>query len=352
MSDSQAIRLTFKGGGWVLAVLAFVVLATVAWAVAPAIFQLGNHSAGDGNTLESYAFDMNNFSLDTTVTVPAMQHRDMSPVLHDPAIYDSEALAISNATQRNQFIVSKDFVVGVELNGESRAYPLHVLNVHEVVNDTLGGIPITVYWNWPSGHTTVFERTVNGNISNFEISGLSGNGNMLLYIDTPEEGGEQLFSPILSASVSGKPIQLTPIIHEITSWESWFKRHPETSSLAPDEQYKKRYRKGDPRTYFLNDTIYFPASPMPNDGINPKAPVIALPSAGGFTAYSIEELANTADENGLATRNLNGNTIVFEVSNSPLYAIARNSEGNTIPCQRALWFTWFANHPNTELVTE
>ncbi len=37
-------------------------------------------------------------------------------------------------------------VIGVEINGEARAYPIAILSSHEVVNDVVGGIPITVTW--------------------------------------------------------------------------------------------------------------------------------------------------------------------------------------------------------------
>lgn len=353
MQDGDTnIRLTFKDGGWVLLLLLVVILGIIAWAVAPAVLRLGNQSVGDGETIASYAFDMSNTSLAPETITPVMQHRDMSPVLQDPAIYTVEELALSNSVARNKFIVSKDLVVGVTINGESRAYPLHVLNVHEIVNDTLGDTPITIYWNWPSGHIAVFERTIQGNEVDFGISGISGNGSMLLYIDTGEVGDEQLWSAIQSKSVTGSPIPLIPITHEVTSWARWFDRNPETTSLAPDEQYKKRYRKGDPRTYFLNDTIYFPVSPMPEDTQNPKTAIIVLPTADGFTAYPIHALVSSANEDGFTTRILEGNTIDFEVSNSPLYAIARDDKGDVVPSYRALWFTWFANHEETILVVE
>ena len=57
----------------------------------------------------------------------------------------------------------------------------------------------------------------------------------------------------------------TNYAHEVTSWKDWFTNNPETTCVAPNDQFKKRYRKGDPRQYFLNDTIYFPVSEMPND---------------------------------------------------------------------------------------
>ena len=345
------VRLTLRGGGWVLVLMAFVTFGIVCWAISPAVLRLVYPAPGDGETIDSYQFDMSNLILEEKTLVPAMQHRDMSPVLIDPEILSVEELAEKNTAQRNQFLVSGDLVVGITVGDETRAYPLHVLNLHEVVNDTIGGLPILVYWNWPSGHVAVFERTIEGKVQAFGLSGLSGNGSMLLYEKAEEVGGEQLFSAMLGQSITGEHIAFKQVAHEVTSWESWFARNPGTTSLAPVEGFKKRYRKGDPRIYFLNDTIYFPVRPMPEDSINPKTPVIAVQTSKGHAVYSIQALYD-ASTDGKITLHNEGQPITFLVDAPPLCAVAYDANGNTIPTQRALWFTWYANHPNAVLVSE
>ena len=339
------VRLTLRSGGWVLILLFVVIVGVVAWAVAPAIFRLSHHALGDGSTIESYQFDMTNLKLSEDTLVPAMQHRDMSPVLTNPTILSVEQLAAINSDKRNKYLVSGDLVIGITIGQESRAYPLHVMNVHEVVNDTVGGIPILVYWNWPSGHIAVFERTIDGVVKEFGLSGLSGNGSMLFYDKSEGVGGEQLFSAMLGESVTGDVVKLKPITHEVTSWKSWFSRHPNTEALAPDEGYKKRYRKGDPRTYFLNETIYFPVTPMPNDSVSPKDSIIAVQTENGYEVFSIQSLYN-ASTDGRVTLHVGRKPITFLVDRPPLFAVAQDEDGNTLHTQRSLWFTWYANHPD------
>ncbi len=122
---NEPIRLTFRGGGWVLVMTGIVLIAIIAWAVAPAIFRLSNMPPGDNQTIESYAFDLSNLQIDRELVVPSMRHRNMSPVITDPLILSSEEITVRNSSKRDPLVVSKDLVVGVEINDESRAYPLH-----------------------------------------------------------------------------------------------------------------------------------------------------------------------------------------------------------------------------------
>jgi Protein of unknown function (DUF3179) len=41
---------------------------------------------------------------------------------------------------------AKELVIGVELHGRARAYPIRVLSAHEIVNDRIGGSPFAVTW--------------------------------------------------------------------------------------------------------------------------------------------------------------------------------------------------------------
>ena len=43
-----------------------------------------------------------------------------------------------------RFLDNSDPVIGVKIGTEARAYPIKILNWHEVVNDTVNGIPIVV----------------------------------------------------------------------------------------------------------------------------------------------------------------------------------------------------------------
>ena len=56
-------------------------------------------------------------------------------------IYDPRFLTAEEA-----YLDDKELVIGVEINGEAKAYPIGPLNGREMVNDVVGGIPILVTW--------------------------------------------------------------------------------------------------------------------------------------------------------------------------------------------------------------
>ncbi len=66
--------------------------------------------------------------------------RDAFPVFDDPRMLDA-------ATAEQQRVVhDRDAVIGIAINGDARAYPITIMGVHELGNDTVGGVPIAVSW--------------------------------------------------------------------------------------------------------------------------------------------------------------------------------------------------------------
>jgi hypothetical protein len=63
---------------------------------------------------------------------------DAIPSIDEPRFYD--------ATEADQEYEDHELVIGVEVDGEARAYPIDLLSRHEIVNDTIGGHPIAVTW--------------------------------------------------------------------------------------------------------------------------------------------------------------------------------------------------------------
>ena len=81
----------------------------------------------------------------------------------------------------SHFMSDSDTVIGLEINGEVKAYPIFILVWHEIVNDYVGGTPVSVTY-CPLCYTNqVFERKINGEEVEFGTSGKLYNSNLLMY---------------------------------------------------------------------------------------------------------------------------------------------------------------------------
>ena len=66
--------------------------------------------------------------------------RDHFPVFDDPELLSPEE------AERVGAVRADDLIIGIEHDGEAKAYPVPILGVHELGNDTIGGIPVAVSW--------------------------------------------------------------------------------------------------------------------------------------------------------------------------------------------------------------
>ena len=128
----------------VLLILSFIALG-VAFLTVPAVQQFGRRlltsseqivvpAGGSGSRGASLSDDGGDVSLDlvTLLGFDAI-----------PAILDPEFVTAAEADEQMN---PDEQVLGVSINGESRAYSIPMLSRHEIVNDVVGGVPIAVTW--------------------------------------------------------------------------------------------------------------------------------------------------------------------------------------------------------------
>lgn len=340
--------LTFASGGWVLLLAGLISIGLVAFWVVPFLMKPRARPVGDGRTVESYAFDLSDLRVTRPELVASGLPRDGLPALDDPrAISPEEADAITRE-ERGKYLVPNDRVVGVEIDGAARAYPVRLLTWHEVVNDTLAGRPILVTYSPLGDASVVFDRRVAaggdgagdaagdaaGEVLSFGVSGLLWNSNTLVY-DRPDvrrDGvkGPSLWAPLVFGAVAGprSGTALTPVPHRLTTWGTWRARYPKTTVLWPDPRWKKRYKEEPYNSYYgSGDLLRFPVRPLPGDGRALKTPVI-VPQGGADAVFLPEIIAGRAPG---YTPDPGGETAFAE---KPALA-------------HAFWFAWYAASNNT-----
>jgi hypothetical protein len=360
----KAPLLTFRSGGWVILLAALLTAALLTWAIAPAVLREFDRPPGDGETIESYAFALEPCIVDEALIVPATLYRDMVPVLEAPAHMRGADVKALNEKKRGKFLVSDDRVIGVVIDGEARAYPMSIMYVHEIVNDTLAGTPIAVTYNFLCDSTMVFDRRIEPVPPRFRVSGLVYNSNLLMYAvpesasvpSAPNVGGESLWSQLAARAVTGPDAAagrtLTVVPSAVTHWADWLERHPETTVITKDPGYVKRYKHAAPDPYFRSADLPYPIdSPPPADGPAAKSRVVAVTAGDATRVYPLSMIFAAAGGTGAWTDELNGVQLHFTPHAVSDTVVVRTTPPDAdVSYVHCFWFAWHAMRPGDQLV--
>ncbi|PWQ96204.1 DUF3179 domain-containing protein [Leucothrix arctica] len=245
-----------------------------------------------------------------------------------------------------KFMQPKDRVIGITVNGESRAYPINILNWHEIVNDTIQGRPVSVTYCPLCGTGIVYEGNQGGRTLKLGVSGLLYNSDVLLY----DRQTETLWSQILSKGISGplKGQKLTMIESSQTRWSKWLKQHPNTKVLSTQTGYSRDYRSSPYGNYDNNTNLYFPVS-RESRRYHPKERVLGITINGKTKAYPFKELAKLGTTQLKDTFQGQALTINFDVPNRD--GNIRDAAGRPVELVNGFWFAWYAFHQQTAVFT-
>ena len=262
--------------------------------------------------------------------------RDGIPSLDDPVFVKAGEA---------KFLSSKDRVLGIEINGIARAYPVRILNYHEIVNDSIGDEAIVITYCPLCGSGMAFTSTINGRQLEFGVSGLLYNSDVLLYDRQSRSLWSQIKKTAVSGSMKGTQLDAIPLSH--TTWRDWQARHPTTQVLSTDTGFRRNYKESPYSGYGRDGRLYFPVAEE-NSRYGRKSTVLGLEISGQFKAYPFDELnrgpAQFADE--FQGRHFD---VIYDRKNETAQIV--DSDGNEVPTLLAFWFAWYAFHPDTEIYT-
>jgi len=220
-----------------------------------------NRVVGDGENVASYGYNLSNLSVDPNLVVASGLVKDGQQAMVDPDFHTAEKIDEANQNEFKRAVVGSDMVIGVAINGEARAYPIRILNWHEIVNDTLGGVPIAVTFNPISRAAVVFDRRAGGGQAlTFGYSGLLYNHNLLMYDRQGDPNSESLWSQLGFEAIAGprKGTRLEVLPMRLVKWEQWRTLHPQSKLLAGDRRYTKRYKRSPYEDAFRSGRPRFP----------------------------------------------------------------------------------------------
>ncbi|MFW6075684.1 MAG: DUF3179 domain-containing protein [Chloroflexota bacterium] len=274
-------------------------------------------------------------------------------------------------------------VIGVEVGGRWRAYPLQILIWHEIVNETFNGRPLLVTYCPLCGSAIVYEREIDGQVVEFGVSGELYNSDLLMYDRETDSRWDQINGTCVIGELTGKRLTYYP--SETMTWRDWQETYPDSEVLSRDTGYQREY-DGEPyNSYFNSDQLWFSVANR-DDRLTLKTMVTGVELGDGtFVAYVKDDVVEQSpvhnevdgipllavadptagDAIRVLRREVDGQVLTFEAEGDDLVdgetgstwsyrgeAVDGDLAGAHLSDPRALnlfWFAWVAFHPDTEL---
>ena len=292
-------------------------------------------------------------------------------------------------------------VAVLEVNGDARAYPLGMLTIHEVVNDTVGGEPVLVTY-CPLCYTAMaFNRTLDGRVLSFGNTGVLLDSNLVMWDDATESWWQQVTGQAVIGDLAGIKLEHRPMF--IVPFSEFARTYPTGNVLSPESTpsyYASAYGltpyvnydgpNNRPSFFFgkvdarldsvarilgltVNDVaIAFPfarlkAQPAINTTVG-GTPVAVLWQAGTRSVLDLEAIAESRDVGSAAAFNAtleDGTILTFRYeagrfrdaeTSSTWSLLGRALDGplkgtqlQPVGGENSLWFNWADLHPETEI---
>ena len=297
-----------------------------------------------------------------------------------PSIDDPKFVSVRAA---DGLLEDSELVLGININGDVRAYPLQILVWHEIVNDKVGGAPVAVTYCPLCFTNQVFNGTLeNGQILEFGTSGKLYNSNLVMYDRTTNSLWSQAMSQAIVGKLAGVKLERIPF--DVAYWKEWKQLYPESKVLSRDTSSARPYGADPYGDYYTNEDILFPVSNR-DDRLGLKEIVVGFENSRQYKAYKLQEIENkkvindqvngkpitllslhpfmvraydplvdgqilnfsynTKDQNFVDTQtgslwNFEGKAISGQMKGKQL---------TRLPFDEGFWFEWVAFHPKTEL---
>jgi uncharacterized protein DUF3179 len=312
-----------------------------------------------------------------------------------PAIDRPEFVSVSAA---DEWLKPKEPVILFERDGEARAYPLEILIWHEIVNDTVAGLPVTITF-CPLCHTAIaFDRRTAGRVLDFGTTGRLRFSDLVMYDRQTETWWQQATGEGIVGTLTGT--RLTALPAQIIAWATFKHAFPDGRVLSRHTGYSRSYGS-NPYTGYDNvdASPFLYRGPTTDRRLRPMDRVVTISAgaenvaypfsllerlhvindtAGGrpITVFFVPGVTSTLDDSNIAAsrdigtaavfdRRLNGRPLTFHWTGQQItdretgsvWTILGRAEAGPLRSGRLpqvvhgqqFWFSWAAFRPGTRV---
>ena len=312
-----------------------------------------------------------------------------------PPIDDPKFIGIDAA---DEWLEDVEPIILVKIDESAKAYPLQILTWHEIVNDQVGEVPITVTFCPLCNTAIAFDRRVGERVFDFGTTGRLRFSNLIMYDRQTETWWQQGTGEAIVGELTGTQLSFVPA--PLVSWKNFKENYPDGAVLSRDTGYQRAYGQNPypgyddiNRSPFLYDgptipgdlpavarilavnldseSVAYPYSVLAdvgvvNDFVGEEA-IVVFWEPGTSSALDAANIANGEDVGSAIafSRELDGRILTFQVSGARFVDAETNSTWDLtglaisgplageqlqkIVAVNYFWFSWAAFKPETRI---
>jgi len=242
-----------------------------------------------------------------------------------------------------KWLKDSDVVFGIEINGEARAYPRQIMEVREMVNDTLGGRDLGIpYCTLCGAAQAYFTDELPAGIKRpvLRTTGLLSRSNKVMYDITSYSVFDTFLGKALTGPLAKRDLTLKQATVITTEWGTWKKQHPNTTVLV------ERLALGRDFNFREGRDANGPIFPIGN--VDPRLSVqediIGVLTASGKPIAFQRSKALAALRSGAK---IGYENVRLKLDAGGIRAV--DADGSDLGSHEAFWFAWSQFHPQTAL---
>ena len=268
--------------------------------------------SGTGNSSSSGGSGNDTWSIPLSEVFDGGPGKDGIPALTDPQFVPAGEADYMN---------DDDLVIGFVRGDDARAYPHRILDWHEIINDQVGDVNISVTYCPLTGTGIGWNREINGSVTTFGVSGLLYNSNLIPYDRLTDSNWSQIMLECVNGSLLGNGIETFPLVE--TTWLTWKNMYPSTKVVSRLTGYNRdygRYPYGNYRT--SHDYLIFPVSNR-DDRLSNKDRVHGIFLPGSTRVYPMSVFGDSVT---VVQEKVDGRNIVLVGSASDNFIVSYISD--------------------------
>ncbi len=230
----------------------------------------------DAQQLPGFDTNLEKRSIDLNELIDGGPGKDGIPSIDNPKFVSQE--------EASQWLQGQEPVISLEVNGEARAYPIQILMWHEIANDELGGVPVSVTFCPLCYSAIVFDRRHDGEVLEFGVSGFLRKSDMIMYDRKTESLWQQFSGEALVGDYTGDLLTILP--SQLISFEQFRETHPDAPVLSRETGHRRNYGQNPYAGYDdINNSPFLLDEEVPGE-ISPMEKVVGVRTEQEMKGYT------------------------------------------------------------------